>query len=178
MQGGGGGDALTLHLQMLNKTYTLDCNPVTHPQFASLVSGIKSSILWGAALAYLLAVFKTTEKYLVAVPASNQASAVQLDLAGFSVGWTTGLLIAAGIMTALAAIPGVFFTWIGTAGGMQHFVTNTPPSNFSGAVIYLFDAFIPWVSIMGFLVSWLAYRLNIAGVYWLATTIVRFIFGG
>lgn len=155
--------------------YTWDLNPVHNGDFAALAVWVRNLVTWGLTFSYILACFLCVEEYVRASTSAQQARSAEV-VPVFASG--SALAMAAAMTVALAAVPALVFAfaaqqnwgWLGT----NPFI---PVGGATGRAVALANAFFPLGLMVSQLMLHLAFRVSVGGVYWVATTIVRFLVG-
>jgi len=153
---------------------SMDLNPL-QGQFAGIASFIRNFILWCVTLAYIGFVISHTMETMRAVAAARQASAASAT-PGISSG--TALAMAAAITVAVATIPALLVATLN--GGLLTTLGVSPFAGATGAIgmgIALANAYIPLDSILTYATAGLAFQLSIGALFWVATTVIRFLVG-
>jgi hypothetical protein len=154
---------------------TLDCDPGHSESFLSTASWVKTLLIWVINCAFLLAVFKSIEGYVQQIGATNQGIPPIKEVVGVPIGQYTAIAFC----IVIAGVIGVFTAKsIGFINDHKAFLGVHPLASAPGAVVYLVNFFLPIEHFISMLVAYLAFRLTIGGWWILATTTVRFLFGG
>jgi len=155
---------------------TIDFNPVTNVHFSGVWDQIHRLLLWIATIGYMAFICREAKVAMFAAAASRQAtSAASTPVASTGV----ALIMAGAITVAIGAIPALLFTTLET-GALFGIFSSNPFSGASGSVangLALLNAMIPVGAIMGYAASAVLFHLSLAGVFWVASTIARFLVG-
>jgi len=155
--------------------FSFDLNPL-NGTFGSFAAWARHAFLWVLTLGYVLWVIKEVLGAMYAGPSAQQAGSASV-VPGLSSG---SALVMAGAMTvALATIPAVAVTTLGgglfSVLGISIFTGATGPIAEGCAVA---NAFFPVEESITYALAGLTFKFTLASVFWVATTLVRFLVGG
>jgi hypothetical protein len=174
--GVGNGDALTIHVA----GFTFDCNPVTSTKFGPMCAALKVALTWCVTVLYCFAIWKCTQKHVLAGQLAQQTRAIQLDFFGNSIGTALGIPAAIAICVALAAIPAFGLAFLNSAAAGGSLFSGNPFTTIGGASggsLYLAQSMIPLDTIVEDIALYFVYSISVTGVYAFATNLVRFVIG-
>lgn len=167
---------ITLRTRRNGTPWQVDINPLSHASVAGFAARLRNAVISISTFLYVMACYGVVHEALLFAPSARQAqsaSAVPAASSGFA-------LIAAPLITvALAAIPAVFVSFMG-AGGYLNVINANPFGGGDSAIqmgVSLAAAFLPLETILSHILLFFVFKIKAGAVYWLASTIVRFIVG-
>lgn len=157
-------------------TYTLDLDPLHDASLLEIWSLVKGVFWWWVTMWYYVTcvgwAMRASREVLI-VPQSGWA---KMTIFGNDIGVASAPIFIVVIMTAIAAVGQVLVSWLGGAGAsLMGSIRADPLIGHPGlsTAIAWFNAVVPWQYAFGLVLTALAYRWQIFGIYTLSAYLVK-----
>lgn len=160
-------------------TSTLNLNPFSNTSIAAIGGWMKTVFTWLVVYGYGKMAWDSIETYLASSAGANQARTSGQTVLGTNLNAPSALAMAAVITIALGAIPGAFVAYLSST----HFLDTILLNPFAGVApavatgVGMINQVFPVDVAVGASVSYLIFRMSLGGLYFVATSIVRWAVG-
>jgi len=159
--------------------HTFNLNPLSNVDIAAVAASVKTLLAWLITIAFIFACVTAMEPFLIGQTSAQQARSSGQSVFGWNAALPLSVAMAVVITAAVALLPIVGLAAVSSTL-LPDLTANAEGWNTTGAMSrawYLLNAFVnvPLLAAQGFF--YMAWRVGLASIYTLATTIIRFAVG-